>query len=99
VGIRLECTRKSDPENNGAHERMHRTLKREATRPARRTPELQQRAFNQFRKIYKDERLHEALALETPGSLYTRAKRRMPRRMPPVIYPEGYHRRRVNQHG
>ena len=99
LGIRLERTRKSRPAVNGAHERMHHTLKREATRPARRTPELQQRAFNQFRKIYNDERPHEALGLETPGSLYTRATRRMPRLMPPVVYPEGYHRRRVNQHG
>lgn len=99
LGIRLERTRRRHPEDNGAHERMHRTLKAEATRPARRTPELQQRAFNRFRTVYNQERPHEALDMQTPGSLYVRSERRMPRRLPPLAYPEGFQTRRVNQHG
>jgi len=63
LGIRLERTPRRHPEDNGAHERMHRILKTEATRPARRTAELQQRAFNRFRSVYNQERPHEALAV------------------------------------
>lgn len=51
LGIRLEWTRPSHPQDNGAHERMHRTLKAEAAKPARATADLQQRAFNRFRMI------------------------------------------------
>jgi len=99
LGIQLERTRRSHPEDNGAHERMHRTLKAEATRPTRRTAELQQRAFNRFRKIYNEERPHEALDLQPPASLYQPSEKRMPRRLEPVSYPESYQTRRVNLHG
>lgn len=99
LGIQLERTRRRHPEDNGAHERMHRTLKAEATRPARRTPELQQRAFNAFRKIYNEERPHEALDMRAPGRIYKPAEKRMPDRLPPISYPEDYQRRRVNIHG
>lgn len=99
VGIQLERTRRRHPEDNGAHERMHRTLKAEATRPARRTAELQQRAFNQFRRIYNEERPHEALEMQPPASLYTPAEKRMPKLLEAMRYPESNQTRRVNIHG
>lgn len=99
LGIRLERTRRRHPEDNGAHERMHRTLKAEATRPTRRTAELQQRAFNRFRTIYNEERPHEALAMQPPASVYKPSSRPMPARLPVLSYPDTFQTRRVNGHG
>lgn len=99
LGIRLEWSRPRHPEDNGAHERMHRTLKAEATKPSRPTPEQQQRALNRFRTVYNDERPHEALGQATPGSLYKPAERRLPLRLPDLEYPEHYFRRKVSKMG
>ena len=99
LGIRLERTRRRHPEDNGAHERMHRTLKAEATRPARETAEEQQRAFDRFRAVYNEERPHEALGNLPPAALYRPSERRLPRRLPPLVYPEGFELRRVSRHG
>lgn len=99
LGIRLEWTRPRHPQDNGAHERMHRTLKAEATKPGRMTPELQQRAFNQFRAIYNQERPHEALQQQTPDSIYRRSERGLPKRLPPLEYPEHYLQRKISKVG
>jgi transposase InsO family protein len=99
LGIRLERTRPRHPEDNGAHERMHRTLKAEATRPPARTRELQQRRFNRFRKIYNEQRPHEALNQETPASVYSPSKRPMPKQPEALCYPDRFETRRVNGHG
>lgn len=99
LGIRLERTRKRHPEDNGAHERMHRTLKAEATRPARRTPELQQRAFKTFCQVYNEERPHEALDMQTPASRFRPSPRQIPSRLTPMAYPEGFETRRISLHG
>lgn len=99
LGIQLEWTRPRHPQDNGAHERMHRTLKTEATKPARSTPELQQRAFNRFRKIYNQERPHEALQQQTPDSIYRSSDRSKPARLPLPEYPEHYLQRRITQSG
>jgi putative transposase len=99
LGIQLEWSRPSHPQDNGAHERMHRTLKAEATKPGRATPELQQRAFNRFVSIYNEERPHEALGQKTPGSIYKPASRRMPARIADLKYPEHFLRRKISAHG
>lgn len=99
LGIRLEWTRRAHPQDNGAHERMHRTLKAEATRPARSTAELQQRAFSRFRSIYNNERPHEALRQRTPASLYKPSSRRMPARVPQLTYPEHFLQRKIGSNG
>jgi hypothetical protein len=78
---------------------MHRTLKAEATQPARDTPELQQRTFDRFRRLYNDERPHEALLQQTPSSLYEPSERAMPKRLPLLEYPDGYLQRRVSNNG
>jgi transposase InsO family protein len=99
LGIQLERTRRRHPEDNGAHERMHRTLKADATRPTRRTAQLQQRAFDQFRRVYNEERPHEALAMQPPASLYHPAEKQMPKRLEAMRYPEVFQTRRINKHG
>ena len=99
LGIRLERTRPAHPEDNGAHERLHRTLKAEATRPPRRTPELQQRAFEAFRSEYNTERPHEALGQQPPASRYAASPRPMPGRLPGPSYPAHFAARRLNRRG
>src|SRR5256712_9045981 len=61
LGIQHQRIRPASPQENGAHERMHRTLKREATRPAAANRHRQQVAFDRFRAEYNEDRPHEAL--------------------------------------
>ncbi len=73
LGIQLERIDPGRPEQNGRHERMHRTLKAEATRPARRSAPAQQKTFDRFRREFNEERPHEALGQETlPASMCRR---------------------------
>jgi len=75
VGVTPVYSDPAHPEQNGRHERMHRDLKAEATRPAARTMAAQQRRFNAFREEYNTVRPHEALGMETPASVYVRSRR------------------------
>jgi len=75
------------PQENGAHERMHRTLKRQAVRPVRATCAAQQRNFDAFRREYNTERPHERLGQRTPASRYLASPRPYPERLTPLEYP------------
>jgi len=66
---------------------MHRTLKRQAIRPVRRTCAAQQRAFDAFRREYNTVRPHEWLHQDTPASHYAPSPRPYPARLPPLEYP------------
>lgn len=87
LGIRHDRITPGTPSENGAHERMHRTLKRRAIRPARATMGAQQRAFNAFRTEFNEERPHESLGMATPASVYTPSPRPYPARLPVPEYP------------
>ncbi len=76
LGIVAERSRPSSPQDNGRHERMHRTLKQDTLRPPARNPRRQQQAFHDWQKRYNEERPHEALAYQTPASCYQRSLRR-----------------------
>src|ERR1035437_5029412 len=67
LGIRVEFTRPAHPQDNGAHEQMHRVLKAETTRPPSRNPRAQQQRLDRWRQIYNQERPHEALRQKTPA--------------------------------
>jgi len=99
LGIRLERSRPGKPQDNGAHERMHRTLKAGACRPARGTFSAQQRALNEFRRIYNEERPHHALGMQTPASLYQRSERVYPGEAPDPVYPSHFEKRRITKIG
>jgi putative transposase len=87
LGIVPERIEAGHPEQNGRHERMHRTLKQEvAIRPAANRRE-QQRMMDKFREEYNQVRPHEALQMQTPADVYARSLRRFPRRLPEVEYP------------
>jgi putative transposase len=87
LGIQHQRIHPGRPQENGAHERMHRTLKRQAVRPVRRTCAAQQRAFDAFRTEYNTVRPHERLGQTTPASCYTVSPRPYPTRLPPLEYP------------
>ena len=75
LGIRLERIAPGHPEQNGRHERMHLTLKNEATRPASANVLQQQGRFDTFLHRYNVERPHQALDMRTPASRYTPSAR------------------------
>jgi len=87
LGICLERIRPAHPEENGAHERMHLTLKRETTRPARSNLLQQQERFDEFGDEYNHERPHEALAMRRPAEVYAPSTRPYPSKLPEPAYP------------
>src|SRR5919106_2011196 len=87
------------PQQNGAHERMHRTLKAATARPPHSHVAAQQRAFNRFRVLYNEERPHQFLEGRTPASVYRPSSRPYPGPLPPVQYPGHYLPKRVTNAG
>lgn len=90
LGVLPELIEPGKPQQNGRHERMHKTLKAEATKPPAGNLQAQQRKFNRFREEFNNERPHEALDQRTPASLYTPSPREMPNRLPPLEYPDRF---------
>jgi putative transposase len=89
----------SHPEQNGRHERMHRTLKEEACKPPRSCLAQQQRAFDRFRREYNEKRPHESLGMETPASFYEPSRRLYPKKLWAVGYDSWMTVRRVMNSG
>jgi putative transposase len=75
LGIAIERIKPGHPEQNGRHERMHLTLKKEATKPAAPNVLQQQARFDAFVELYNRERPHQALAMKVPADVYTRSPR------------------------
>ena len=75
LGIQIERIQPGHPQQNGRHERMHRTLKAEATKPAAANVLQQQARFDAFVTRYNQERPHQALSMNVPAALYTRSAR------------------------
>src|SRR5213080_1399868 len=99
LGIRPERITKGVPQQNGTHERMHRTLKAEATRPASASLPAQQQRFDRWRRTFNDRRPHEALANTPPAGHYTPSPRGLPRRLPILEYASTAELRRINTDG
>ncbi len=88
LGIVPERIAAGHPEQNGRHERMHRTLKQEAAQPPAANRREQQRTLDSFRQEYNEVRPHEALAMQTPAAIYQPSARTFPERVPEPQYPE-----------
>jgi putative transposase len=99
LGIVHQRIPPSSPQENGTHERMHRELKRETTRPAASSLRAQQRRFDAFRRRYNDERPHEGIDNQTPGSLWLPSLRVYPERITAPMYPAHMEVRRVSTAG
>ena len=99
LGILPEFIEPGKPQQNGRHERMHRTLKAETTRPAAGSLPAQQRKFNVFIDEFNNERPHEALDQQTPAACYRPSTREMPETIPPFVYPDRFEVRYVSGNG
>lgn len=86
LGIAVERIKPGHPEQNGRHERMHLTLKKETTKPAEMNFLQQQAKFDGFVEGFNGERPHEALGMKYPGEIYLKSAR-IYNGLPPVEYP------------
>ena len=75
LGIDIERIKPGNPQQNGRHERMHLTLKQEATKPASFNFLQQQERFDSFMEIYNNDRPHQGIGMKYPGELYTPSSR------------------------
>ena len=75
LGIEIERTTPGHPEQNGRHERMHLTLKKEATKPAAANVFQQQARFDTFVEQYNRDRPHQGLGMKVPADVYARSAR------------------------
>lgn len=86
LGIAIERIKPGNPQQNGRHERMHRTLKQETTRPPGMNTLQQQDRFDRFVTEFNDERPHEALDMKMPAQLYSPSSQRYDG-LPDLDYP------------
>lgn len=99
LGIQPRLITPGNPQQNGRHERMHKTLKERACVKPQRNAGEQQKAFDTFRKRFNEVRPHEALGQIPPARVYKPSTRPYPSRLPEIVYPSGFEHRRVNTNG
>jgi transposase InsO family protein len=99
LGVRRQLIEPGRPDQNGKHERMHRTLKDCVTRPPAANLKRQQRAFDEFQREFNEERPHEALGMKRPAEVYAPSHRPYPETIPPAEYPGHHEVRRVSRNG
>ncbi len=99
LGIYPELIEPGKPQQNGVHERMHRTLKQEATIPPSSNLPAQQRRFDRFRVEFNTVRPHEAIDMNRPAEIYRSSNRPMPSVIKTYDYPGHYLVRRVSRAG
>lgn len=99
LGVEPHFIRPASPQENGRHERMHRTLKSETSKPPAADAGEQQARFDAFRRHYNEERPHEALGQRPPADLYAPSPRTMPARLEDPWYDADHEVRRVRNRG
>jgi putative transposase len=99
LGIQHQRIAPGCPQQNGRHERMHRTLKKETARPPQTDHSSQQARFDAWREEFNHERPHEAIGMVTPASLYAASPRLFPATIPAPQYPGHMEVRRVSRAG
>lgn len=99
LGIRVEFTGRARPQDNAAHEQMHRVYKREVASPPAATPRGQQWRTTRWIHYYNEERPHEALGQRVPAALYQKSPRPYPTRLPELAYPPSWPTYRVTANG
>ena len=99
LGITPARIEPGKPQQNGRHERMHKTLKAETARPPAATLAAQQRRFDRFRAEFNHQRPHEALGQAVPAACYTPSPRPYPSRLQDPAYAADFELRRVRSNG
>ena len=97
LGIAHQRIEPGQPQQNGRHERMHKTLKRETARPPEKDHPTQQTRFDTWRAQFNHERPHEALQMKAPASVYTASARPLPSQLPDPCYPGHFQVRLVSK--
>jgi transposase InsO family protein len=99
AGVSVEYTDPARPDQNGQHERMHRTLKEETTCPPARNQKRQQKRFDEWREGFNNLRPHEALGQVPPSTVWRKPERRLNGPVPDFEYPGYWETRRVRKRG
>jgi putative transposase len=99
AGIALERIAPGKPQQNGRHERMHRTLKAETSTPAAADHDAQQARFDRFQRYYNQQRPHEALGQTVPAAHYSPSPRRYRKHLPDPWYDADHQVARVRSDG
>jgi transposase InsO family protein len=99
LGVEPHFIHPASPQENGRHERMHRTLKAQTSRPPAANATGQQARFDSFRRHYNEERPHEALGQRPPGEVYAPSRRAMPDHVAEPWYDAEHQVRRVRSSG
>lgn len=99
LGIEPHFIRPASPQENGRHERMHRTLKKQTSSPPAADAREQQARFDAFRRHYNRDRPHEALGQRPPAELYKPSLRAMPKKIEEPWYDADHQVRRVRRQG
>lgn len=95
LGIRHDRIEPGKPQQNGRHERMHRTLKDHTARPAAANLKCQQQIFDAFRKEFNEERPHQALGQRPPAEVWRPSPRPYPEKTPKPEYQAYLEKRKV----
>lgn len=99
LGIRHERTDPGRPDQNGRHERMHKSLKAEAINPPQKNMATQQKTFDAYVQHFNFERPHEALGNDAPADHYTPCAKPYPSKLEPIEYTDEFTVRRVRHRG
>jgi putative transposase len=99
LGIKPERIVAGHPQENGRHERMHRSLKAATANPPKRNMKEQQKAFDTHQIEFDEEKPHEALGMQTPSSHYKASLRPYPAKLAKIVYPRNYLVRQVRHNG
>jgi putative transposase len=99
LGIAVEFVRPAHPEDNGAHEQMHRVFRADVAAPPAPSVAAQKRRIRAWIGCYNHERPHEALGQRVPAQMYWPSSRPLPQQLPKVKYPCAWETRRVRNRG
>lgn len=99
LGIEPVVIQPGCPQQNGSHERMHKDLKADTTRPPEASYAAQQARFDAFRREYNELRPHEGLGMKRPAQLYQASLRPFPEKIEEPVYPGHFELRRVRSGG
>lgn len=99
LGIEVQFTRPGCPQDNGSHERMHRTMKAECCKPSSQNRRAQQQRIDRWKKEFNQQRPHEALDQRVPSEVYQASSNRLDEQIKPDLYGPGAQTKRVSQSG
>lgn len=99
LGISPERIEPGRPDQNGRHERMHRTLKAQTASPPMHSIGKQNRLFKEFMREYNEERPHQGIDNQTPSQLYKNAQREYQDKFEEITYPDDFDLRKVRLNG